>query len=100
MSEFSLSAPPAQAPKQIRNNAFAVLGLTPSVSRRELESLARRTLAQLELGVLGASTYPCPATGTPQVRSPSLVRDALARLRAPSLRACAELWCLLAKAWR
>ena len=98
MTEFARSTH-EQAPTPIRNSAFAVLGLAPSASRREFESLARRTLAQLELGVLGAETYACPATGTPQARSPSLLRDALRRLRDPSARAREELWWLVAKAW-
>jgi len=100
MSQVSRSAAPVQAPRQIRNNAFAVLGLTPSASRREIESVARRTLAQLELGVVSAATFPCPVTGTAQRRNPSLLRDALTRLRVPSLRAREELWWRLAKAWR
>jgi hypothetical protein len=74
----------------LAENPFFVLGLSPDVSRIELEREAQKLLGMLELGFAGAATYSTPLG--PRTRTPELVRAAVAALRDPQQRLVAELW--------
>jgi hypothetical protein len=74
----------------IHDNPFFVLGVAPDASRIELEREAQKLLGMLELGFAEAQTYATPVG--PQVRTPELVRAAVAALRDPYRRLVAELW--------
>jgi len=75
---------------KIVDNPFFVLGLSPDVSRIELEREAQKLLGMLELGFAAARTYATPLGQRP--RTPEAVRAAVAALRDPYQRLVAELW--------
>jgi hypothetical protein len=87
-------------PDALRDNAFAVLGVDPQASRREIESTSQRLIAQLELGVASAQNFTCPATGETRLRDVELLRESLRRLREPRMRAREELYWIVASKWR
>ena len=74
----------------LEDNPFFVLGLPPDTSRIEIEREAQKLLGMLELGFADAKTYRTPLG--PRVRTPELVRAAVAALRDPYRRLVAELW--------
>jgi len=74
----------------IADNPFLVLGLSPDVSRIEIEREAQKLLGMLELGFADAQTYQTPLG--PRTRTAELVRAAVAALRDPYQRLVAELW--------
>jgi hypothetical protein len=74
----------------IVDNPFLVLGLSPDVSRIEMEREAQKLLGMLELGFSDASTYMTPLG--PKPRDAESVRAAVATLRDPYQRLLAELW--------
>ena len=74
----------------IEENPFYVLGLPPDTSRIEREREAQKLLGMLELGFDAAKMYQTPIG--PRVRTPELVRAAVAALRDPYRRLIAELW--------
>ena len=71
-------------------NPFFVLGISPEASRIEIEREAQKLLGMLELGFAAAQTYQTPLG--PRVRTPELVRTAVATLRDPHKRLVAEMW--------
>ncbi|HTR54952.1 MAG TPA: hypothetical protein VMJ10_29905 [Kofleriaceae bacterium] len=76
--------------RQLAENPFFVLGLSPDASRLELEREAQKLLGMLELGFAAAKTYQTPLG--PRPRTAELVRAAVAALRDPYQRLLAELW--------
>lgn len=74
----------------IVDNPFFVLGLSPEVSRIEIEREAQKLLGMLELDFAEAKVYATPLG--PQPRTPEAVRAAVAALRDPYRRLVAELW--------
>ncbi len=74
----------------IVDNPFLVLGLSPDVSRIEIEREAQKLLGMLELGFADAQTYQTPLG--PRSRTAESVRAAVAALRDPYQRLVAELW--------
>ena len=74
----------------IEENPFYVLGLPADTSRIEIEREAQKLLGMLELGFDAAKMYETPLG--PRVRTPELVRAAVAALRDPYRRLIAELW--------
>lgn len=72
------------------DNPFLVLGLSPDVSRIEIEREAHKLLGMLELGFADAQTYATPLG--PRPRTAEAVRAAVAALRDPYQRLVAELW--------
>ena len=72
------------------DNPFFVLGLAPDASRIETEREAQKLLGMLELGFTDAASYETPLG--PRVRTPEIVRAAVATLRDPYNRLIAELW--------
>jgi|ERR1043165_8205968 hypothetical protein len=74
----------------IVDNPFLVLGLSPDVSRIEMEREAQKLLGMLELGFADAQTYKTPLG--PRPRTAEAVRAAVAALRDPYQRLVAELW--------
>lgn len=74
----------------IVDNPFLVLGLSPDVSRIEIEREAQKLLGMLELGFADAQTYQTPLG--PRSRTAEAVRAAVAALRDPYQRLVAELW--------
>lgn len=74
----------------IVDNPFLVLGLSPDVSRIEIERAAQKLLGMLELGFADAQTYQTPLG--PRSRTTESVRAAVAALRDPYQRLVAELW--------
>ena len=75
-------------------NAFLVLGVPPSANAAEVERQGQKLLAMLAAGLAEADRYPTPFGEQP--RTPELVRAALADLRDPDRRLCAEWW---ARGW-
>ena len=75
---------------KIVDNPFFVLGLSPDVSRIEIEREAQKLLGMLELGFAAAQEYMTPLG--PRERTPEAVRAAVAALRDPYQRLVAELW--------
>jgi hypothetical protein len=71
-------------------NPFLVLGLSPDVSRIEIEREAQKLLGMLELGFADVQTYATPLG--PRPRTAEAVRAAVAALRDPYQRLVAELW--------
>ncbi|MCG8419904.1 MAG: hypothetical protein MJE77_18380 [Proteobacteria bacterium] len=76
--------------RQISDNPFYVLGLSPDCSRAEVEREGQKLLGMLELGLSAARTYKTPL-GL-QIRTAEKVRDAMAQLRDPDRRLGHELW--------
>jgi hypothetical protein len=74
----------------IVENPFLVLGLSPDVSRIEIEREAQKLLGMLELEFAVAQTYATPLG--PRPRTAENVRAAVAALRDPYQRLVAELW--------
>jgi hypothetical protein len=74
----------------IADNPFYVLGLSPDVSRIEIEREAQKLLGMLELSFAEAMTYQTPLG--PRMRTTESVRAAVAVLRDPYQRLVAELW--------
>lgn len=74
----------------IVDNPFLVLGLSPDVSRIEIEREAQKLLGMLELAFADAQTYATPLG--PRPRTAEAVRAAVAALRDPYQRLVAELW--------
>jgi hypothetical protein len=74
----------------IVDNPFLVLGLSPDVSRIEIEREAQKLLGMLELGFADARMYKTPLG--PRPRTAEAVRAAVAALRDPYQRLVAELW--------
>jgi hypothetical protein len=74
----------------IVDNPFLVLGLSPDVSRIEIEREAQKLLGMLELEFADAQTYATPLG--PRPRTAEAVRAAVAALRDPYQRLVAELW--------
>jgi hypothetical protein len=74
----------------IADNPFYVLGLSPDVSRIEMEREAQKLLGMLELSFAEAAHYQTPL-GT-RMRTTESVRAAVAALRDPYQRLVAELW--------
>jgi hypothetical protein len=74
----------------IVDNPFLVLGLSPDVSRIEIEREAQKLLGMLELAFADAQTYQTPLG--PRTRTAESVRAAVAALRDPYQRLVAELW--------
>ena len=72
-------------------NPFHVLALPPTATRAEVERAGQKWLAMLEVGVGAAKLYATPVG--PRVRTPELVRAAMAELRDPDRRIVHELWC-------
>ena len=72
------------------DNPFLVLGLSPDVSRIEIEREAQKLLGMLELDFASAKVYATPLG--PRTRTPESVRAAVAALRDPYQRLVAELW--------
>jgi len=72
------------------DNPFLVLGLSPDVSRIEIEREAHKLLGMLELGFADVQTYATPLG--PRPRTAEAVRAAVAALRDPYQRLVAELW--------
>ena len=72
---------------------FYVLGLRPDQGRVEVEREGQKLLGMLELGLKSAATYATPLG--PRPRTPELVRQAMADLRAPERRLLLELWAAL-----
>ncbi|HLL83923.1 MAG TPA: hypothetical protein VK420_14765 [Longimicrobium sp.] len=83
----------ANAFARLRENAFHVLGLSPSCTRQEVEREGQKLLAMLELGLAEAARYHTPLGPVP--RTPESVRAAMAALRDPSERLLHELWAQL-----
>jgi hypothetical protein len=75
---------------KIIENPFYVLGLSPDVSRIEIEREAQKLLGMLELDFAAARTYATPLGARP--RTAEAVRAAVAALRDPYRRLVAELW--------
>jgi hypothetical protein len=74
----------------IVDNPFLVLGLSPDVSRIEIEREAQKLLGMLELEFADAQFYKTPLG--PRPRTAEAVRAAVAALRDPYQRLVAELW--------
>lgn len=74
-------------------NPFFVLGLAPSATRVELERAGQRLLAELTIGRESAREYDTPVGRN--LRTPELVRQALAELRDPARRLIHEAWAQL-----
>ena len=74
----------------IVDNPFLVLGLSPDVSRIEIEREAQKLLGMLELEFAAIQEYPTPLGLQP--RTAEAVRAAVAALRDPYQRLVAELW--------
>jgi hypothetical protein len=74
----------------IVDNPFLVLGLSPDVSRIEIEREAQKLLGMLELDFVDAKFYKSPLG--PRPRTAEAVRAAVAALRDPYQRLVAELW--------
>jgi hypothetical protein len=74
----------------IVDNPFLVLGLSPDVSRIEMEREAQKLLGMLELDFVESRTYMTPLG--PRPRDAESVRAAVAALRDPYQRLVAELW--------
>jgi hypothetical protein len=74
----------------IVENPFFVLGVEPGAARAVVEREGQKLLAMLEVGLAKAKTYETPL-GV-RVRTPELVRWALAELRQPDRRLVHELW--------
>lgn len=74
----------------IVDNPFLVLGLSPDVSRIEIEREAQKLLGMIELGFADAQIYQTPLG--PRTRTAESVRAAVAALRDPYQRLVAELW--------
>lgn len=72
-------------------NPFHVLALPPTATRADVERAGQKWLAMLEVGVGAAKLYATPVG--PRVRTPELVREAMAELRDPERRIVHELWC-------
>lgn len=75
---------------RLAENPFFVLGLSPSVSRIEVEREAQKLLGMIELGFVDALTYATPLG--PRPRTSEAVRAAVASLRDPYQRLVAEMW--------
>ena len=80
----------ASSASRIVDNPFLVLGLSPDVSRIEIEREAQKLLGMLELEFADAQTYKTPLG--PRPRTAEAVRAAVAVLRDPYQRLVAELW--------
>ena len=74
-------------------NPFYVLGVRPSCTRAELEREGQKLLGMLDLGMPSSKKYQTPIGEA--VRSPELVRQAMAELRDPHKRLLHELWAQL-----
>lgn len=74
---------------RIAENPFYVLGLTPAVTRTELEREGNKLLSMLQLGLKEAKTYRSPVGEHP--RTEEAVRAAMAELRDPKRRLVHEL---------
>lgn len=72
---------------------FYVLGARPEQGRVEVEREGQKLLGMLELGLKSAAAYSTPLG--PRPRTPELVRQAMADLRAPDRRLLLELWAAL-----
>lgn len=79
--------------RRIEDNPFYVLGLPPTATRMEVEREGHKILSMMELSLSGAHVYHTPFGERP--RTPELVREAMATLRDPQKRLCAELWARL-----
>jgi len=80
----------ADAHRELVENPFFVLGVEPGAARAVVEREGQKLLSMLEVGLSQAKTYATPL-GT-RVRTPELVRWALAELRQPERRLVHELW--------
>jgi hypothetical protein len=83
----------ASAFARLKENAFYVLGLSPSCTRQEVEREGQKLLSMLELGLAEAAHYETPLGRMP--RTSEAVRAAMAALRDPSTRLLHELWAQL-----
>jgi len=79
-------------------NPFFVLGITPSATRVEVERAGQRLLAELAINRKTALHYETPVGRN--LRSPELVRQALAELRDPARRLVHEAWAQVPTAQR
>lgn len=75
--------------ERIAENPFYVLGVTPAVTRTELEREGAKLLSMLQLGLKEAKTYRSPLGEHP--RTEEAVRAAMAELRDPKRRLVHEL---------
>lgn len=76
--------------RNITQNAFYVLELSPECSAMDVEMAGQKLLAMLEVGMADAQTYSTPMG--PQDRDAERVRAAMAQLRDPKSRVVHELW--------
>lgn len=75
--------------ERITENPFYVLGVTPTVTRTELEREGNKLLSMLQLGLKEAKVYRSPLGEHP--RTEEAVRAAMAELRDPKRRLVHEL---------
>lgn len=76
--------------RRFEQNPFYVLGLPTTCTRADVERQGRKLLATLELGLSRDAAYDTPLG--PRMRTPELVRAAMAQLRDPGQRRQHELW--------